>query len=299
MATVRVLTTGRMEQKALHTSLQAIFPDHTFLAHERLDGFTGAPLPPNYEELARRPRLRLNIDKFVNTIIGLFAPGGRRPRPDYVLAIDDLELVNADAPERVTATVRDAIERNLRAWPVDGAARERLRADLRERCSFHLMAPMTEAYFFADPGAFARATAPAPDHPLRFDSRHCDVEAFSVDDAAYLAPAANSDIVWRKDNRRRHPKHYLEYLTDPALDGRCRYDEVTTGADALASLAWPQLVSRSDLPPAHLQFARSMLADLHDMLGDGSADAPLAQLEPRHCHPLTWPPGRAPVLRNL
>jgi hypothetical protein len=299
MATVRVLTTGRMEQKALHTSLQAVFPDHAFVAHERLDGFTGAPLPPNYEELARRPRLRFNIDKFINTIVGLFAPGGRRPRPDYVLAIEDLELVNADAPERVVSTVRDAIGRNLSAWPVDGAARERLRADLRERCSFHLMAPMTEAYFFADASAFARATAPGPDHPVVFDAGACDVEAFSVDDPPYLAPANDTDIAWHKDNRRRHPKHYLEYLTDPALDGRSRYDEVTTGAAALASLAWERLVSTTDRPPAHLRFARSMLVDLHDMLGDAPSGDPLAQLDPRHCHPLTWPPGRSPVLRNL
>lgn len=298
MATVRVITTGLMEEKALHVSLQALFPEHTFVAHPRLDGFTSAPLPPDPADLARRPRP--NLDKFVNTAIGLFAPGRRqdRPRPDFVLAVEDLELVNAATAENVTGSVRDAFERNLRSWQVEGPARGRLADALRERCSFHLMAPMTEAYFFADPVALARATAPGPDHPVQFDPAVRDVEAFEVDDPVYLDARHDPAIAWCAENRARHPKHYLRYLTDPALDGKHRYDESGRGVAALNSLAWPEVVRTDTRPATHVGFARSLLADLHDMLGT-ARDARPGAPEPAHCHPLTWPPPVSPILRNL
>lgn len=301
MALVRVVTTGVMEQRALHLSLQALFPEHEFVAHERLNGFTGAPLPPDIRELPPHSGRRLSIDKFVKTLIGLFAPGQRkdRRRPDYVLAIDDLELVNADAPENVIRAVREAVERTLRNWDLSDDRRQRLEKDLQERCSFHLMAPMTEAYFFADAQAFARATHPGPDHASGFDPIVCDVEAFSVDDPAYLDPPDHRDIGWRKENRRRHPKHYLEYLTDPAHDGKVRYDETRMGVQALASLAWPDVLCPERHPSPHRRFARSLFADLCDMLGTAQTATGLSALDRRHCEPRTWPPPPQRVLRNL
>ncbi|HEY8378014.1 MAG TPA: hypothetical protein VIK91_16065 [Nannocystis sp.] len=300
MATVRVITTGSMEERALHRSLQAIFPEHTFVPHPRLDGFTSATLPPDYADLAKRPRPPINLDKFVGTIIGLFAPGRRqdRPRPDFVLAVEDLELVNAAAPENVIGSVRSAFERKLESWPVDGPARRRLVETVRERCSFHLMAPMTEAYFFADAQALARATHPGPDHPVQFDAATRDIEAFEVDDSNYLDARHDPAIAWCTDNRARHPKHYLRYLTDPQLDGKHRYNELGPGVAALETLAWSEVVRTDTRPATHARFARSLLADLHDMLGIAH-DAQPAPPEPAHCHPLTWPPPASPVLRNL
>lgn len=296
MARVLLLVTGAMEERALARSLAACFPAHEFTCKPRLDGFTSSRLPPDFATLNETERKLLNVDKFIKSIIGAVAPGGRRdiPRPDFVLAIEDLELLNADAPENITRTVRDGMLRNLAAWSADS----RLINAIQTRCSFHLMAPMTEAYFFAEPAAFARATAPGPDRPSKFDPTRTDSESFQADDPDYLTPSdlPKKDHAWRRANRRVHPKHYLEYLTDPQLDNNPRYDETTLGRDALVELRWASMLTAF---PTALRFARSLFADLADMLGEAPAGCSLEELDAGDCHPLTWPPPRAPVLRNL
>lgn len=302
MARVALITTGAMEHAALPRSLARMFPEHEFVAHPRIDGFTSAPLPPDYAALrVRRPLL--NIEKFANTLIGQIA-GGRRdePRPDFVIGIEDMELCNAASPSNITTALRDAVAHNLEHW-ADGPRRARLQAELRNRCSFHLMAPMTEAYFFADAAALHRATAPQPNQPCCFDATACDVEQFRVADPIYLdtptVPKADRGRYdWRCEDRQGHPKRYLEYLTDPRLDGRARYRETTQGVDALATLDWPAIVcgARS---PAVARFARSLMADLVDMLGTPQEWPELGELANEDCHELTWPPPRASLLRNL
>lgn len=297
MARVQLITTGVMEERALGKCLQRCFPDHEFVARPRLDGFTSAKLPPDLASMSPTQRLLLNIHKFARALIGTFAPGGRedRQRPDFVLAVEDLELLNADAPERVTRTVRDSVAHNLENWPLAGPTRARLRAALQERCSFHLMAPMTEAYFFADPAALATATAPALDHPNNFAPSSCDIEAFAVDDPAYLTPLSVPPLRWQTENRRQHPKHYLEYLTDAKLDGGFRYQETSLGARALADLDWAAVLARGSAA----RFARSLLADLADMLGSDPLGCSHERLALAGCHPLTWPPPRERILRNI
>ena len=150
------------------------------------------------------------------------------------------------------------------------------------------MAPMTEAYFFADPAALARATAPGPAHPSRFDPA-TDVETFTVDDPGYLDPPAEPDSRWCKPSGRQgHPKRYLIYLTEPCTGGG--YREPEHGVAALAALDWPKATRH----PEHTRLARSLLADLADMLGPPHGD-----LLAEPTHPITWPPPRDRVLRNL
>jgi hypothetical protein len=297
MARVVLITTGKMEERALAASLHRLFPAHEFHSPPRLDGFTSATLPPAHE-----PRLRplTNLNKFANTLIGRVA-GGRRDDPpaDFVLGVDDVELANARAPERITGSLRNALATNLPQWQHT----EQLRTDLAARCSFHLMAPMTEAYFFADPQALARATAPSAHHPCCFDPSARDVEEFYIDDPPFLTPANSPQpqrYDWRRANRELHPKHYLEYLTDETLAGRGRYDEVQHGAPALAELEWAEVI-RHDIarPTPFARFARSLLADLADMLGTAPLGIPLADLDRPRCHAQTWPPPRDKVLRNL
>ena len=199
-----------------------------------------------------------------------------------------MELANADDPARITAALRESVRRKLDAWPANAATLGRLREDLQHKVSFHLMAPMTEAYFFADPSALARAIAPLPARPSRFDPE-TDVEAFTVDDPDYLGPPTDPTSRWRTaTGRQGHPKRYLAYLTDVGPDGG--YRESRQGVDALGGLDWPRVLRR----PVHTRFARSLLADLADMLG-----APSGRLAAEPTHPLTWPPPRDPVLRNL
>jgi len=291
MARVQLITTGVMEERALGKSLRRLFPDHEFVSWPRLDGFTSARLPP-------APPLpsgvRLNLDKFVANLIGAFDPGNRRDRsrPDFVVAVEDVELANADDPARITASLRDALQRRFDAWPTKDRAHDRLREDLQRKVSFHLMAPMTEAYFFADSRALARATAPAPCRPSRFDPE-TDVETFALDDPDYLGPPADPSSPWcTETGRQGHPKRYLIYLTESSAGGR--YRESEHGARALEGLDWRH-VARS---PDHTRFARSLLADLEDMLGPPSQALPSATAAGQ-THSLTWPPPRDHLLRNL
>ena len=107
------------------------------------------------------------------------------------------------------------------------------------------------------------------------------------------------DSHWRSDDRQRHPKHYLGYLTNARLDGKARYEETTHGKAALADLDWPAIVRLDGRTPAVKRFARSLIADLVDMLGPCPVHPELALLEPADCHALTWPPPQGRVLRNL
>jgi hypothetical protein len=292
MARVQLITTGLMEERALGTSLQLLFPDHEFICKPHLDGFTSAPLPPTRSNTVRAS---LNIDKFASTLIGIFDPGNRkdRPRPDFVVAVEDVELCNADDPARITAALRDALDRQLAQWPGGARSLTNLRGSLSDCVSFHLMAPMTEALFFGDENAFIRATAPAPDQPNQFDDAACDVEAFSVVDPHYLGAPVEAPCRWRTaDGRQGHPKRYLIYLTDPGTGGR--YRESEHGVHALAGLAW-RTVTRH---PNWTRFARSLLADLVDMLGAPNEEFAAALAE-GVTHPRTWPPPRDRVLRNL
>lgn len=290
MARVLLITTGVMEERALGTSLQRLFPEHEFISKPRLDGFTSAPLPPQLPT-----RAPLNLDKFAATLIGVFDPGNRkdRPRPDFVLAIDDVELCNAEDPSRITAALRETLHRRLDAWPGGSRTVDRLRDELITKVSFHMMAPMTEAYFFAGADALTRATAPAPDRANRFDNATCDVEAFDVSDTEYLDAPTDPTCRWRRIRERRgHPKGYLCYLTDPGTGAR--YSESDHGVRALAELEWFSVTRHAQ----RTRFARSLLTDLIDMLGPPVEDVAEALVD-GETHPLTWPPPQDAVLRNL
>jgi hypothetical protein len=290
MARVQLITTGAMEERALGNSLRGLFPEHDFVSRPHLDGFTSARLPPT-PPLARVP---LNLDKLATTLIGVFDPGNRRdrPRPDFVVAVEDVELANADDPARITAALRETLSRRLKAWPANAGTLDRLREELQSKVSFHLMAPMTEAYFFADVAAFARATAPELFRPNRFDP-DTDVEGFRVEDPDYLGPPADPTSRWcTETGRQGHPKRYLIYLTEASAGG-C-YRETEHGVRALTGLDWPHVTRRAE----HTRFARSLLADLTDMLGTPIQATPASIAEGK-THPLTWPPPRDRVLRNL
>jgi hypothetical protein len=142
------------------------------------------------------------------------------------------------------------------------ATDEDRRRFLRERCSFHLLRPMAESLFFGERAALDRASGGAALPPVQFDSMTRDIEAFETADAAYLAKP-RGEACWATENRRRHPKHYLEYLLDPSGAKGKLYKEREHGRLALASLDWQAVVS----PPAHARMVRALLDDIADMLG--------------------------------
>jgi hypothetical protein len=232
----------------------------------------------------------------------------RREAADLVLVVEDVELKNQHQPERVVSILRKAVEKHLEELDRTGS-HERTRAALRDKVSFHLVAPMIEAWLFADPQALVRAGVSA-ETPVYF-SEETDPEAFKTEDGAYLAateadcPALAALPAKKKKAyrpkwlgsmpRERHPKGYLQWLCRAPADRSCtRYAETEGGGPALAGIRWEILVSR---PDAHFAFLRALIEDLEDGLGGPSANGPVggvvSNLTARSCVP------RDAVLRNI
>ena len=202
-----------------------------------------------------------SVLKLARALVFAVEPGRRDGIPDLVVAVDDLELVNADQPARVTAVLRAAVEQVLAShdWP-SARSRERAFERVHARCSFHLLAPMVESCFFPDPDALSRAGAV---RRSQFDVAARDFEDFEVADDEFLC-VADGKRHWATSNRLRHPKHYLEFLcTDPAETEDRRVYREPAAARALRELDWKAVFSR----PRFGGFARSLVHDIADGLG--------------------------------
>ena len=207
---------------------------------------------------------------------------------DLAFLVDDLELYNVATPERAVRHVRAAVARQLDIRWSNAERRQRSADIIRARCSFHVLSPMVEACFFGEPASLARAGAKLP--PV-FDPRAHDVEAFTTDDPAFLAPADGKHPVWAKPDRARHPKCYVRFLCDPAGGSPRAYRETKEGHGALSALDWPCVLG----PGAHARFARSFLVDLAEGL-----DRPdVAALFQSERHSLTSRNAQDNVLRNI
>ncbi len=284
MTHVALLVTGELEKKSLHLSLARLFPEVKFEV-QRLDGFTSCELPEEPVFDAGRPSL---VEKLATALIAAVDPGRSGKPADLAFLVDDRELYNVAAPERAIRHMRVAIARQLETrW--GNADKRRHSVDLvRARCSFHLLSPMIEAYFFGEPASLTRAGAK---RPAWFDPRGRDVEDFATDDPSFLAPADGKHPVWAKPDRARHPKAYVRFLCDPDGGNSRAYRETKEGHEALSSLDWPAVLA----PGAHARFARSFLLDL----AEGLDQPDVAALFAGERHPLTSRNAQDNVLRNL
>ncbi len=254
MPSVVLIVTGKMEHAGLIAALQPIFPSVDFTIDppdSPINGFTssdicGLPNPADPES---------NVRELAARLVAAAEPGRRSKRPDLVVAIEDLELINDGQPGAVVDYFRQAVKDHVRAkWspPHDPGPVFDI---VREHCSFHLLRPMTEAYFFADPDALRRAKiASEPILPSGLD-----LEQFQTADPAYSALPTGSKPIADAPIRERHPKSYLHYLCDPTLvDRKRRYKESQNGVAALRGLDWSRAVVSAD----HCPFLRAFLDDL-------------------------------------
>jgi hypothetical protein len=290
---VALLPTGRTEWNGLPTALRCLFPQHDFYAipseaevqsepaHFPYDGFTSLRLSLVHEQTPPDAAMKL-IARAAQEALG-----DRHRRPaDLVLIVDDLELNNRDQPNMVLRVMRAAAHQHLsrlRAESNDTTYRRATEA-LRNQISFHLIAPMIEAWFFADPHALSLAGV-REDVTVNFAS-NTDPEDFYTDDLDYRA-ATQDDCPallqtpeskrkklrpkWLGDgDRRRHPKGYLQWLCRDAQSKNCTtYHETRNGGGALQGLRWSTVLQR---PDTHLGFLRALLDDLAHTLGQPLAD---------------------------
>jgi hypothetical protein len=276
MTRIGLITTGECEHRGLPASLRRVFAGVDVELEPLL-----RPVPSitsNYLSYPGPTTGGTKVDKLVESIMSTLESRGSS---DFIFAIDDLELPNLETPHHVTRLVSDAFRRCL------GTPTHRELERLRKRCSFHLLCPMLETYFFGEPAALERAGATRP--PILDPSRH--LEDFKSDDEQFLAypdVAGHLRHPWRRPDRRRHPKGYLSFLVDPTDEGQPTYKETVGGCRALATLDWAQVFRYS---PPGIVFAHALFEDLADALG-------VPNPFPGASHPLTRPkPGG--MLRNL
>lgn len=261
MVQVRLLVTGDMEVKSLADSLKAQFPA------ERL-GKDVTWLKPRRSPCATSHRLRAGADPskpMLDLARAMLAEviAGRQGIPvDLVVVVEDVEIDNLGQEDIVADHFRRAVEIELaereRNW--DMRTRERNRQRVRDCCSFHVLRPMPEAYFFGDPLALQRAGLAPHAHQLRHAT---DVEKFEVTDTSWLPQCqemnqrhAQAGRAWWR--HECHPKEYLQHLL--TLNNRPAYDETSHGAAALATLNW-RIVPKVE---ADAIFVRALFEDLAD-----------------------------------
>lgn len=252
MATVALIVTGDCERGALGQSLQKLFPGNEFVT-QKVDSFTSADLS---KPLVQKAGLKTNVERYATALRAALKPGRRQPAPDYVFGLDDLEVVNRSHPDAVITTLRGAISKELEICKasMNAATHDSVVQGLKDRCSFHLLAPMCEACFFGDPAALAAAgvgRSPVIDSAI-------DLEQFVTSDQEYLASEGEFPWVCAPAFRPYHPKHYLQFLLNPSP-----YIETDQGCKALAQVDWRVLMSKT----TQWTFLRSFLTDLADALG--------------------------------
>ncbi len=287
MAVVALIPTGKLEHAALGPALSRLFPDDVFVVRppERpLNGFTSRDVAPLSAALPGP--VPTNLDELAAALVNAIFPGRRGEPINFAYVVEDLELCNQGQPDLVLRLFRNAVSSYIsRTWPQQSSPRF---DQVRERCSFHLFRPMTEAYFFGEPAALQRALAQRP-HEV---PANLDLEQFRTTDRAFLSLPPGTARIVDMPQREFHPKSYLHFLCDPTLaDRRRRYRETHNGVAALESLSWESVVSA----PPHCPFPHAFLDDVADAL-----NSPLSFIERLSGDERTRLPGPADrILRNL
>lgn len=162
-------------------------------------------------------------------------------------------------PHHVTRLVSHAVMKYFEQRDRGGPTHRELER-LATRCSFHLLCPMLEAYFFGETAALTRAgaTRPASLDPTRH------LEQLRSVDGEFLELPDVPRHPWRRAERAAHPKAYLSFLVDPADQELVTYRETVGGCRALAALDWAQVFRH---PPPGIAFAQALFEDLADALG--------------------------------
>ncbi|MDD2725214.1 MAG: hypothetical protein PHH59_14495 [Methylovulum sp.] len=127
------------------------------------------------------------------------------------------------------------------------AEEARIRIVIRDKCSFHLLKPMVEAYLFGDVTALRLVGVPIGVNPHLV--HQSDVEEFETNDPKWLPICHKENAIQQNNHNKtwwlheRHPKAYLDYLLPKD------YSETTHGSQALSGLNWPQVPKcQRDIP---------------------------------------------------
>lgn len=251
-----------MEKLALHDSLRKHFP--TFRngknviwdVPRRLHGATSHKLAAGHPP--SKP-----MQELAKAMIAEACIGKNGDPADFVLVIDDVELANLQQEDIITAHFREAVRMALTKYDNDIPTQNRYKIQIQERCSFHLLKPMVESYFFKDENALSIAGVPPGTEPKLVHPS--DLEQFQTNDSSWLPTckienakhAERGNFWWRHEC---HSKCYLEHLVSSGLSS---YDETNYGKRALFNLDWRTVSTCvSDVP-----IIRSLFEDISFWFG--------------------------------
>ena len=259
MARLKLVVTGDMEAQALVGSLQSQFPDHrggddVIWDKARKMNCTTSHRLRRDSNTPSKPMLNL-----ARAMLAEVLDGKNGTPADLVVVIDDVELDNLGQEEVIAEHFRLAVSVELEKKASSAGTLERYKKIVRERCSFHVLRPMVESYFFADVQALQRLGVIAT--PLL---RHAtDVEDFEVIDDNWLPECRAHNLLqlgrgfpwWRHE---RHPKRYIDHLL--ARNKSSAYDETLQGVQALKILEWEKVPKVA----TDVAFVRALFEDLAD-----------------------------------
>jgi hypothetical protein len=261
MPDIQLIVTGDMEKLSLHEALGQAFPDIEFREPIQSQGFTSR----NVNSISLES---LDEDEDIYELVNdLFAAIEDRQSADMIIVVEDLEIINISHPEKVVECFHKAVKIHTQKHNIT----QRIRNKLKNNCSFHLVVPMTEAYFFKDkmdgsnPAALNRAGAVLQSTVL---GNQIDVENFKVINHTYQGVdylTSEGSSYWAKtlENRDKHPKKYLDYLCCPKTDKKTcrkrRYRETKGGVNALKALDWDSVFSGNS---NQVKFLRSLFHDI-------------------------------------
>ncbi len=267
---IKLIVTGDSEKAALHLSLKKYFPTHTASGDavvwdvpRKAPGVTSYRLSSTASPSAPMRNL---VEAMFAEAMNSKPPKGTQP--DLVIVVDDVELGNSGQEGVIVQAFQTAVKDKLKALQQQQSAStfSRTQARIQTACSFHLLCPMVESYFFADSATLAVGGVPASVAPRL--AHPTNVELFDASPDPHpawqaLCQRKNSEQQVRNTwwKTERHPKHYLSHLL--AISAAPTYHETTLGAQMIQAVNWSRVAKTSTDSP----IISALLEDIWDWFG--------------------------------
>lgn len=299
---IKLIVTGDSEKASLHQSLKNCFPTHTVNGDlviwdvpRKINGATSHRLA---QGVAPSTPMKVMVDAMFSEILAGKKPNGSPP--DFVIVIDDVELGNVGQEHVVVESFLTAVNAKLaQLQGLHSAAQfNSIQNRIRTCCSFHLLCPMVEAYFFANSntlnvGGVAAGIKPMLVHPTDVEQFDASPDPHSEWRAACISKNAEQKerTPWWKTER--HPKHYLTHLL--SVSKAPAYHETTLGASMIEAIYWPTVATT----PTDSPIISALLEDIWDWYGHHPPAGQCVGTSSNVMYRVAATPLRQRILRNL
>lgn len=267
---IKLIVTGDSEKAALHRSLAQCFPTHTASGDSVVwDTPRKEAGVTSYQLKVGKPPLS-SMKTLVNAMFAE-ALNSKQPNgtpPDLVIVVDDVELGNAGQEGVIVQAFQAAVKDKLNALQQQQSAStfSRIQARIRTACSFHMLCPMVESYFFADfatlaVGGVATSVSPRLGHLTNVEQFDASPDPHPAWQALCQSKNSERQTLYPWWQTERHPKHYLSHLL--AISAAPVYHETTLGARMIQAVNWNRVAKT----PTDSPIISALLEDIWDWFG--------------------------------